>query len=101
MLPSNHDRTSQRDELSGTSVAPVTSKLARFRAAKLAALVGVGTLVAGCAENAPQDIFRPAGENADGQDKTMDVKRHWINNDMGGLLQIAGHGKQAKWIAGT
>jgi len=46
-------------------VAPVTSKLARFRAAKLAALVGAGTLVAGCADNAPQDIFRPAGENAD------------------------------------
>ena len=46
-------------------MAPVTSKLARFRAAKLAALVGAGTLVAGCADNAPQDIFRPAGENAD------------------------------------
>ena len=46
-------------------MASVTSKLARFRAAKLAAIVGAGTLVAGCAENAPQDIFRPAGENAD------------------------------------
>ena len=65
ITPSNHDRTSQRDDLAGTSVASVTSKLARFRAAKLAAIVGAGTLVAGCAENAPQDIFRPAGENAD------------------------------------
>jgi cytochrome c oxidase subunit 2 len=34
------------------------------RLATIAAALGVGALVAGCAEDAPQDMFQPAGPNA-------------------------------------
>ncbi|MFK8025137.1 MAG: cytochrome c oxidase subunit II, partial [Ilumatobacter sp.] len=45
-----------------------SSSSSRRRTMKLAALVAAGTFVAGCAENAPQDIFQPAGENAENID---------------------------------
>lgn len=41
-----------------------TSSSNRVRAAKLAALAVAGSFLAGCARDAPQDIFQPAGENA-------------------------------------
>ena len=42
----------------------VTSKILRARNAKFAALAAIAMLAAGCARNAPQDTFQPAGENA-------------------------------------
>ena len=62
--PANHDRTRRRDSDTATSVESVISNLSRARAAKYAAIVGAGALVAGCAENAPQDTFQPDGTNA-------------------------------------
>jgi len=65
LLPGgNHDRTRRRDASTATSVASVTSKSSRVRVAKGAAIVGIGALVTGCAENAVQDTFQPAGTNA-------------------------------------
>ncbi|WP_158412516.1 cytochrome c oxidase subunit II [Ilumatobacter nonamiensis] len=40
------------------------SKISRGRAAKFTALAAAGALVAGCADNAPQDTFQPEGTNA-------------------------------------
>jgi cytochrome c oxidase subunit 2 len=45
-------------------VAEVTSKSSRVRVAKYAAVAGLGAIIAGCAENARQDTFQPAGTNA-------------------------------------
>ena len=45
-----------------TSVASSTSRL---RPRRVAALAALGAVVAGCAENAPQDTFQPAGPNAE------------------------------------
>jgi len=50
--------------MTATSVIDVTSKHSRGRAVKYAALVGAGAIVAGCASDAPQDTFQPAGTNA-------------------------------------
>lgn len=41
-----------------------TSPSNRVRAARFAALAVAGSFLAGCAENAPQDTFQPAGDNA-------------------------------------
>jgi cytochrome c oxidase subunit 2 len=60
----NHDRTKRRDASATTIVAAVTSKPSRVRIAKYAAIAGFGALVTGCAENARQDTFQPAGTNA-------------------------------------
>ena len=60
----NHLRTSTRDLQTGTSVNNVPTKRTRHLMPKVAAVVGLGLLVAGCAEDAPQDIFQPAGPNA-------------------------------------
>ena len=60
----NHDRTKRRDSETATSVASVTLTTSRARAVKFAAIVGAGALVTGCAENAVQDTFQPAGTNA-------------------------------------
>lgn len=53
-----------RDSETGTSVNDVKLTNARARTLKFAALAGAGLVVAGCAENAPQDTTAPAGENA-------------------------------------
>ena len=62
--PGNHDRTKRRDSETATSVASVISNMSRARAVRYAAIAGAGVLVAGCAENAPQDTFQPDGTNA-------------------------------------
>ena len=62
--PGNHEGTRRRDSGTATSVESVISNMSRARAAKYAAIVGVGALIAGCAENAPQDTFQPEGTNA-------------------------------------
>ena len=62
--PANHEGTRRRDSETATSVESVISNMSRARAAKYAAVVGVGALIAGCAENAPQDTFQPEGTNA-------------------------------------
>jgi cytochrome c oxidase subunit 2 len=62
--PANHEGTRRRDSETATSVESVISNMSRARAAKYAAAVGVGALMAGCATNAPQDTFQPEGTNA-------------------------------------
>ncbi len=53
-----------RDRETGTSVIDVNLPNARARTFKFAALAGAGLVVAGCAQDAPQDTTDPAGENA-------------------------------------
>ncbi len=53
-----------RDSETGTSLNHVKSTNVRRRTMKFAALGTAGLLVAGCAQNAPQDTTDPAGENA-------------------------------------
>jgi cytochrome c oxidase subunit 2 len=55
-----------RDQTSGTSLKHVTptSPSNLVRAAKFAALAIAGSVLAGCAEHAPQDTFAPEGQNA-------------------------------------
>ena len=43
---------------------PIRPRPARRRRIALTAAGGLGVLLAGCAENAPQDTFQPAGPNA-------------------------------------
>lgn len=52
-------------EQSENMVSPREGQFAGRRGRLAALAVGVGVLLSGCAENAPQDIFQPKGENAD------------------------------------
>ncbi len=54
-----------RDAMTTTSVESVNSLSTRLRSAKVAAVAGLGVLLAGCAQNAAQDTFAPEGENAE------------------------------------
>jgi cytochrome c oxidase subunit II len=56
-----------RDQKTGTSVTTVTTSFStnRARSFRVGATVGIGVLVAGCADNAPQDTFQPKGSNAE------------------------------------
>ncbi len=55
-----------RDTQTGTSLNSVNSRRSVPRAGLLrsAAVVGIGLLIAGCAQDAPQDTWDPAGSNA-------------------------------------
>lgn len=54
----NHERTSVRAPVSESTVKSVS------RRSRIALIVLLGAMVAGCAENAPQDTWDPAGPNA-------------------------------------
>lgn len=60
----NHLGTRMRESKTATSVKSVTPFQRRRRKLQLAGVAALGLVVAGCAENAPQDIFQPAGPNA-------------------------------------
>lgn len=60
----NHLGTRRRESETGTSVNSVLQPTSRLRNLKIGAVAGVGVLLAGCAENAPQDTFAPEGPNA-------------------------------------
>ena len=54
-----------RSETTVTQASPEAATATRFRRVGLSAVVlAVGTFLAGCARNAPQDTFRPAGSNS-------------------------------------
>ena len=52
-------------EQSENMVSPSEGRFAGRRTRLAALAVGVGVVSAGCAKNAPQDIFQPKGENAE------------------------------------
>ncbi len=56
-----------RDSGAATTVTDVTPPTVRTRSRRVAAVAGAGfaLLLAGCARDAPQDTFQPAGENAE------------------------------------
>ena len=56
-----------RDPQTGTTLSNVTHlrSAGRARHLRLAVLAAAGLAVAGCAENAPQDIFQEKGSNAE------------------------------------
>ena len=54
-----------RSETTVTQASPEAATATRFRRVGLSAVVlAVGAFLAGCARNAPQDTFRPAGSNS-------------------------------------
>ena len=54
-----------RSEITVTQASPEAATATRFRRVGLGAVVlAVGAFLAGCARNAPQDTFRPAGSNS-------------------------------------
>lgn len=59
----NHDRTNVHSNRPMTTVRDVQSS-PRRRQARLLGLGALGVVLAGCASNAPQDTWAPAGENA-------------------------------------
>lgn len=61
---SNHMRTTERDLETATSVEIVPPSTSRRRALTVAATVGLGLVAVGCAQDAPQDTWDPAGPNA-------------------------------------
>ena len=48
----------------GTSVRPVSTSTRRRKGLRVGAFAAIGLFGAGCAQNAPQDTWDPAGENA-------------------------------------
>ena len=59
-----HLGTTERDPETATSVNSVPHSTSRLRTLKFAAAASIGLVLAGCAKNAPQDTFAPAGPNA-------------------------------------
>ena len=54
-----------RSDITVTQASPAAATATRFRRVGLSAVVlAVGAFLAGCARNAPQDTFRPAGSNS-------------------------------------